>query len=198
MKRIFYTQRVEAVSSYRERRDCTDQRLPAFLSACGFLPVPVPNIPDLAKKLCTELFPEGVFLTGGNSLGKYGGDAPERDETERVLLEWAIEKKVPVFGVCRGLQFVADFFGSQLEMIGGHVRTRHPVSGEVARDSVNSYHEFGLMAAKVPLLVAGKAPDGSTEAVRHESLPIAAIGWHPERETPFCEDDIAMVREWFG
>ena len=82
MKRtVIYTQRVEVVESYRERRDCTDQNIPLLLEACGYLPVPVPNVITDLDMFVETVSPAGIMLTGGNSLIKYGGTAPERDET---------------------------------------------------------------------------------------------------------------------
>ena len=54
MKTVLYTQRVEVVKSYGERRDCADQNIARFLSTCGFLPLPVPNIKELAEKMMME------------------------------------------------------------------------------------------------------------------------------------------------
>ena len=99
MKTIIYTQRVDIITSYNERRDCTDQMIPRFLRYCGYIPIPIPNVPELAKDILTEINPTGVFLSGGNSLVKYGGDAPERDETEKILVEFAIKNNLPVFGI---------------------------------------------------------------------------------------------------
>ena len=84
---VLYTQRVEIVESYKERRDCGDQMIPKFLHACGYLPVPIPNLLYIAEKIIEKLEPVGIVLTGGNSLVKYGGKAPERDETEKRLLD---------------------------------------------------------------------------------------------------------------
>ena len=43
MKRVLFTQRVELVEAYKERRDCADQRIAEYINSCGFLPVPIPN-----------------------------------------------------------------------------------------------------------------------------------------------------------
>ena len=83
MKVILYTQRVEIIESYGERRDCADQNIPRFIKACGYLPVPVPNICETAIQMTEEIKPAGIILTGGNSLVKYGGNAPERDNMEK-------------------------------------------------------------------------------------------------------------------
>ena len=46
---VIYTQRVEIVESYQERRDCADQSIPRFLETCGYIPVPVPNVVQTGK-----------------------------------------------------------------------------------------------------------------------------------------------------
>lgn len=58
MKIVFYTQRVEIVADYAERRDCADQNIPRFIEACGYLPVPVPNIWSIAKEMLLQIPPE--------------------------------------------------------------------------------------------------------------------------------------------
>ena len=52
---VLYTQRVEIVESYKERRDCGDQMIPNFLHACGYLPVPIPNLLYIAEKIIEKL-----------------------------------------------------------------------------------------------------------------------------------------------
>ena len=198
MKPVFYTQRADVVESYGERRDCADQRLCEFLRVCRLLPVPVPNNKSVAEAMCEALRPKGIFLSGGNSLAAYGGNAPERDATEKALVDYAIQENLPVFGICRGLQFLADYFGSRLEEVEGHVRTRHRVKGDITRSSVNSFHQLAALELKPPLAVLSRAEDGTVEALRHSSLPILAVGWHPEREREFDAEDIELITEWFG
>ena len=198
MKTILYTQRVDIIKSYGERRDCADQRIPEFLSACGYLPVPVSNLPELALAIARKTSPGGIFLTGGNSLAKYGGDAPERDATETALVNWAVSKGIPVFGICRGLQFLADFYGGTIASLEGHVATRHAVQGVISRKEVNSYHGLGVREVPRELEVLSRAGDGSIEALRQQSQKVMAVGWHPEREEAFDEEDIRLVRELFG
>ena len=112
-KAVIYTQRVELIERYQERRDCADQKIPLFLEACGYVPIPVPNIISELDKFMETIKPAGVLLTGGNSLAKYGGDAPERDVMEYQLIREAIIKKIPIYGFCRGMQIVLDYFGRE-------------------------------------------------------------------------------------
>ncbi len=193
-KCILYTQRVEIVAGYGERRDCADQNIPRFLEACGYIPVPVPNVISAAKSLFTSLEPAGIVFTGGNSLSKYGGDAPERDEVERCLLEMAIKNDIPVYGFCRGMQVILDYFGCELQNVSGHVAKRHTVSGILGELEVNSYHNQGAVAVTDELEILAKSEDGVVEAVRHKQYNVTANMWHPERETPFRESDIRLLQ----
>ena len=40
----------------------------------------------------------------------YNGDAEKRDLLEKKLLKHAIKTKIPLVGVCRGMQIIQDFF----------------------------------------------------------------------------------------
>lgn len=197
-KIVFYTQRVESVSGYGERRDCADQKIPRFIEACGYLPVPVSNIPSIVKRMVEQLRPVGIVLTGGNSLTKYGGDAPERDRVERMLLDLALQYDIPVYGFCRGMQVIADYFGCGLEQVQGHVAVRHEVQGKLGAMEVNSFHNQACRKAVSSLTVLAQAEDGVIEAVRHKEKPVLATMWHPEREEPFLAEDMRRVQELFG
>lgn len=201
MKKILYTQRVEIVPAYGERRDCADQRLVEFLSACGFLPIAAPNVPAIAESLAEGVLPEGILFTGGNSLAAYGGDAPERDETEARLLAWARRRGCPVFGICRGMQFLFHQYGGTLSPLDGHVAVRHGVRGAWRQGLVNSYHTLSAVfdgeAEKVWKKTA-VAEDGAIEAMVHRFEPVAAVMWHPERESGFCREDVELMKSFFG
>lgn len=198
MKIVFYTQRVEIVESYGERRDCADQNIPRFLEACGYLPVPLPNIQSVAEQLPGQIHPAGIVLTGGNSLVKYGGNAPERDELEKKLLDYALEHEIPVYGFCRGMQMIVDYFGCELEQAQGHVAVHHEIHGDLGMMKVNSFHNQACYRVKEPLEVLAQAEDGVIEAVRHKEKRILGTMWHPEREKPFSVQDIRRVKELFG
>lgn len=202
MKKIVYTQRVEIVESYQERRDCADQRIADFIYSCGYLPIPLPNDAQIVKKLIDEISPDGIVLTGGNSLVKYGGNAPERDIVDSELIRIAIERNLPVYGFCRGMQSILSYFGNELINVSGHVAVRHIVSSKASSEmyEVNSYHNQGCktLIADCALQIVGQAADGVIEEVCHKDYPIYATMWHPERERTYSTKDMKRMKKIFG
>ncbi len=47
-------------------------------------------------------------------LGEIRGNAPERDETEKCILDMALENNISVYGFCWGMKVIADYFGWDL------------------------------------------------------------------------------------
>ncbi len=206
MNHIAVTQRVDLVESYDERRDAIDQRWTDFLLTLDLLPVFIPNDLAYAKRLTRDFPPDGVLFTGGNSLCRYGGRAPERDEMEHFLLKWSMGREIPVLGVCRGMQVIQDYHGIPLEPVSGHVATRHPLQstgeGRLApvmnqMSDVNAYHELGANTTTGDLITVAKAPDGVVMAVEHKTKPVFGVMWHPEREEPFRKEDQGLFRAVF-
>jgi len=196
--RVALTQRVELVPSYGERRDSLDQRWSAFLDCCGMVPLAVPNNADLLPRLMQSIPVSGVVLTGGGDLAAYGGAAPERDRTEEALLRAALERNLPVIGVCRGMQAIQHFFGVRLFAVTGHVAPEQTVVIDGKRETVNSFHNYGASASVPDLEVWATADDGVIKAVRHRHHLVQGVMWHPERISPFRDADIALFRQAFG
>ncbi len=195
---IGVSQRVTTVTEYVERRDALDQRWAAFLTFCGLIPIFIPNHPPTVRLLLEEVPLNGFLLTGGNNLVVLGGDAPERDEAELLLLEYAITNGKPLLGVCRGMQLIQHFFGAQLEQVSDHVTAGHRILGIGSERTVNSYHLYGARTSPLGLNATARAEDGIVEAVQHVSFPLKGIMWHPERCDPFDEMDRNMFWNFFG
>ena len=154
---------------------------------------------------------DAVVFAGGADLDPalYGeepheqtaGIRPERDAAEVPLMRSALDRDVPVLGICRGMQLLAVVRGGSLvqhlpEAV-GHERHRpskgvyglhdvklepgsriHGILGEQA--SVPSYHHQGL-ASPGALTVTGWADDGTPEAVEDPTRRFAVgVLWHPE------------------
>jgi N5-(cytidine 5'-diphosphoramidyl)-L-glutamine hydrolase len=198
MNLIAISQRVAVASPCGERRDCLDQAWIKFMSTCGLTPLLVPNDEQVAQRLCNAMPISGILLTGGNDLSACGGDAPERDATESVLIDIADQRGLPVLGVCRGMQMIQHRFGIQLERVAGHVAPRQIISIDGESAEVNSYHNFGATETGPPLEAWAFAEDGVVKAVRHSTRRMVGIMWHPERLSPFAPRDILIFQQFFG
>ena len=162
---------------------------------------------------------EGLFLTGGGDVHpKFYGRADamtsvddsdeQRDEFEFNVIRRALKKKLPVLGVCRGLQSMNVFLGGSLfidvEQAGFQKHAgetanerRHIVSivpqtliaealGTLSGE-VNSYHHQAADRPGEGLIVSSRSPDGVAESIEWSSKEdkpfLLAVQWHPERMT---------------
>jgi gamma-glutamyl-gamma-aminobutyrate hydrolase PuuD len=198
VKAVAITQRVAIDPAHGERRDCLDQRWSEFLLACGAVPVPIPNVPQAAQRILETMPLAGLVLTGGNDLAAYGGDAPERDATENLLLDLAQARKLPVVAVCRGMQLVQHRHGVPLKRVEGHVAARQTVSIRGVPTEVNSFHNFGATETRPPLEAWASGPGGIVKAVRIPGGNLVAMMWHPERLAPFSPRDLDLFRDSFA
>jgi len=105
-------------------------------------------------------------------------------------LSLCLEKQIPVFGVCLGLQGIVEYFGGRLAVLDTprHGKTSYveikgasPIWDGLPRQfRVGRYHS--LYAKEVPdcLEVTAVAEDGIVMGIEHRTLPIAAVQFHPE------------------
>jgi len=224
MKRLAVSTRIVNATGYSEPRDALAQDWVAFFDARGVLPILVPNTLSSPETFAQEMSVDGVLLTGGNMVGLEGETAPpadvkpERDRTENALIEFAIEKSLPVLGVCRGMQMLNRYFGgsvtrniSALEGVSeDHVATEHDIrltagdwrtlaGAETVR--VNSFHDDGILKSDLAeiLNVAAESMDGQLiEGFAHPDLPLFGIEWHVERPSPSSAFDRALFARIFG
>lgn len=211
MKRIAISQRVDVIRDYGERRDALDQAWHHLLGRLGALALPVPNAPESLDAWLAVNRPLGIVLSGGNDPAgspDAAQVAPERDETERRLLDHARAHSLPVLGVCRGAQFMNLYCGGSLCRVDGHVAQRHAVRIQdgvlpvlAGLKVVNSFHNLGISPNDLGhgLQQAAVAADGTIEAFAHDTWPWAGILWHPEREPlPGVAQDLNLIRQQFG
>ena len=203
MRRIGLTQRVEVVPDYGERRDALDQNWAKLLGEAGLLPQPLSNAVAHVAAYVDSLDLAGVILTGGNDLARFErarNPAPERDRFEWALVEACRARQLPILGVCRGMQVLNLYFGGALERATGHVRTRHRLLWDDDALEVNSYHDYVVPSSGVgdDLRITARCEDGTVEAFRHDDRRIEGVMWHPERERPFHDRDVALLRRLFG
>jgi len=107
------------------------------------------------------------------------------------LVRHAVELGIPVFGVCLGLQGVVEAFGGGLGVLdypmhGKPSWVRHCGAGVFAglpeRFQVGRYHSLFAIRDAFPecLDVTAESDDGVIMALRHRTLPVEAVQFHPE------------------
>ena len=202
--KILVTQRIYFDENTSEYRDCIDQKIIEWITKISCTPILVPNnlikTPNNYSKLNSfieKIKPGGLILTGGESQGIY----KSRDKTEKYLIKYFFKKNYPIFGICRGMQLIASYFGSKLLKMSGHVRTRHDTIIKVKRDEfpnkVNSYHNLVIKKCPKNFIVTVMIKDKTIEGIRHKKKRIEACMWHPERENKFDKNYIIRIKKFF-
>ncbi len=198
MKTILVSCRVDCIDAYDEKRDAIDQEWFSFLSLVGVVPILVPNHKETLKYYLSNMAIDGVLLTGGNSLASYGGKAPERDEIESELLTFSIEEKIPLIGICRGMQMIQDYFGLKLRTASNHIQKQQTINFGDQIIEVNSYHTWGCSESNEFLIIDALSDDQIIKATHHRDYPIWGLMWHPERIQPFSARDILLFQKVFN
>jgi putative glutamine amidotransferase len=215
---------VIGISSYCEvarwgvwelRATLLPQSYPDAVAGAGGVPVllpPMPGVEAAVERL------DGLIISGGPDVEpeRYGAQRdpqtkvirPDRDAAELALFQAAIERGVPVLGVCRGMQLMNVALGGTLiqhlpDVVGhdGH----SPVPNGMGEHKVEIGEHGGLAAILGPgnlvvpthhhqgidrladgLTATAWAQDGMIEAFELDSgtHPFAvAVQWHPEAST---------------
>jgi anthranilate synthase len=103
----------------------------------------------------------------------------------------ALDQKLPVFGVCLGVQAIGEYFGGRLGQLSqpAHGRpSRVQVrGGTLMRNLPNEiiigrYHSLYVERERMPdvLTVTASTEDGVPMAIEHKTLPVGGVQFHPE------------------
>jgi putative glutamine amidotransferase len=129
----------------------------------------------------------------------------ERDAYELALVRAAIERRMPVLGICRGMQVLNVAYGGGIEQhlpdVVGHEDHRHTPgtfadhevdleTGSLAaraagaeRTAVKSHHHQGVREIGDGLVATGRSGDATVEALEDPSCPfVLGVLWHPEED----------------
>lgn len=206
--KIAVSQRLIENETYPETRDALDLAWGRWFDSMGWLPFPVPTALGKPAVWFETLRPDGLLLTGGNDLAQWnsGPLSAMRDSFEKGLVELALQRQLPIVGVCRGAQLLAHLHGARLERVPGHVAVKHTVAIQPEHRlskalgstlEVNSYHQIAITMASESLQPLAFAMDGTLEAFTHKQKPLLGIMWHPERETPPRQSDQDLMAAFF-
>ncbi|MFJ3643081.1 gamma-glutamyl-gamma-aminobutyrate hydrolase family protein [Streptomyces sp. NPDC090108] len=177
-----------------------------------------PDAPERAAAAVARL--DGLVVAGGPDVdpARYGAvrspltgpPAPERDAWELALIGAALAARVPLLGVCRGMQLLNVALGGTLvQHLDGHAEVvgaygSHPVkpvpgtlyAGIAPEETpVPTYHHQAVERLGAGLVPCAHAADGTVEAVE---LPaergwVLGVQWHPE-----LGEDLRVVRALVG
>ncbi len=200
--------------------------------AGGGLPVVLPIADDDPETLDGYLGAvDGLLFSGGEDIAPaYYGEAldercqepdPERDLFEIQLARLAMERRVPILGICRGLQVVNVAAGGTLyQDIACRPGTRayhaasmanrghliHPVRlapgshlfgimGVTESEVTSTHHQFVKDLAPGFRIAAESVDDGIVEGIEHPGQPfLVAVQWHPERIYKQRAEHLALFR----
>jgi carbamoyl-phosphate synthase small subunit len=123
--------------------------------------------------------PDGVFLSNGP-----GDPASMNREVEQI--QELVKSTVPTFGICFGHQLLGRAFGGRtFKLVFGHRGGNQPVKdlqqGGVEITSHN--HGFAVLADSLPAdmeITHVNLNDRCVEGMRHKTLPIISVQYHPE------------------
>ena len=135
---------------------------------------------------------DGLILSGGDNIG----DDQKRDQTENKIINFGLSNKLPIFGVCRGMQIINEYFGGNViaNDNDNHVGKPHEIHIMDQRFSrlieyenikVNSFHNNIITKNDIGnklQIFALALHDNTVEGYYHQDLPIIGVMWHPERD----------------
>jgi para-aminobenzoate synthetase component 2 len=119
------------------------------------------------------------------------GPGTPRDAGVSMQMIEAFAGRIPIFGVCLGHQSLVEVFGGKVvraaRLMHGKVSpVRHDGKGVYAgvpQDfAAGRYHSLIAQPDSIPavLEVTSRTPEGEIMGVRHRSLPIEGVQFHPE------------------
>jgi len=175
--------------------------------------LPLTDSEDVARTILSSV--DGLLLSGGadvspsvykeEKLPCCGETAPRRDVLETLLINYAQQRKLPILGICRGMQILNSVLGGSLyQDVATQFKPdlKHPcydtprdcvhvvalAEGSLLREvigldavPVNSRHHQAVKKLGRGLRANAFAPDGLIEGLESaEGYPLLAVQWHPE------------------
>ena len=195
----------------------------------GGLPILIPNIKSIEDMSLILDKVDGLLLSGGHDVnpriykernsGKAGNFDNLRDHQEIFMTEYALERDLPILGICRGLQILNVTLGGSIHQdlpsagfpahsLNNSLRNEPSHSLKIFEDSplyeifkrdeiwTNSYHHQGINELGKGLKKAALSEEGLIEAVYLEDKKFAlAVQWHPEMM--YDDDEMNLIFKKF-
>lgn len=151
----------------------------------------------ISFELLDVLKPDLVFISPGPG-------RPADFKVPELVLECA-RRKIPVFGVCLGLQGIVEAFGGKLGVlsepmhgVGSRIYpTKKGISSGITPEkefTAGRYHSLYALRETFPkcLDVLARTKDGTIMAIQHKKLPIAAVQFHPESIMTMGDNNVGL------
>ena len=143
---------------------------------------------------------DGVLISPGPGVPEEAGITME-------MIRYCADKKIPLFGVCLGHQAIAAVFGAVVsrapELLHGKTSQVHHKQSGVFTElpspfTATRYHSLAVERDTVPseLEITGETESGVVMGLRHKSLPIEGVQFHPE--SVLTEHGHLMLANWLA
>ncbi len=192
----------------------------ACISQAGGIPVLLPSDESVGREGNYVKRLDGILFAGGGDMHPHfwgeepldgfemGMILPQRDSFEIRLCQMAEERRLPMLGICRGIQIMAAASGGSIyqdidTMLKRAPRVRHMQKApdwcethmvQLVTDTklaaiyhaqeimVNSFHHQSVKKVPESFRVSAKSADGVIEGIESVELPFCVgVQWHPER-----------------
>jgi para-aminobenzoate synthetase component 2 len=141
---------------------------------------------------------DGVLISPGPGV-------PERAGVSVAMIKFCAENKIPLFGVCLGHQAIGVAFGATVsrapELLHGktslvHHQQQGVLEGLPSPFTATRYHSLCVERDTVgaELEITGATESGIVMSMRHKSLPIEGVQFHPE--SVLTEHGHQMLANW--
>lgn len=129
------------------------------------------------------------------------------DQKQLAIIDYFVKNKKPILGICRGHQLLNVYFGGNLiqDLKTKRIHYQEELYVDKIHDievcgwlkevykkekiGVNSSHHQAISNLGEGLEIQGIDDEGVIEAIRHKSLPIIGVQFHPERMCLKFESD---------
>ena len=152
-----------------------------YLGELGADPVVIRNDAMAPERAADEFRPERVVISPG----------PGRPEDAGLSIAYieAFGEVIPTLGVCLGHQAIVVAYGGE---VGAAPEPRHGKTSQITHDEsglfeglanplvATRYHSLAAVRLPDVLEATAHSEDGVVQAVRHESLPVFGVQFHPE------------------
>lgn len=138
---------------------------------------------------------EGILLSPGPGIPKNAGNLLD-------IIDYYY-RKLPILGICLGHQAIGEFFGSKI------IKAQKPMHGKISKVyhnngtlfknipselSVVRYHSLVCSNLPVDLEILATTNDGEIMALKHRTLPIYGLQFHPE--AVLTQYGLEILRNW--